>query len=122
MTRTPPPTWKSPRPTSKRKQQAAIASSLAFTSERNEVVYEALQFPSLAYVWTAWERFGARTRCVPTDDGMTIPTARITAAIGERTAVVVLSHAYYQSGALIDVPAIAAHAGQGTVAIFAVAG
>ena len=90
--------------------QAAIASSLAFTSERNEVVYEALQFPSLAYVWTAWERFGARTRCVPTDDGMTIPTARITAAIGERTAVVVLSHAYYQSGALIDVPAIAAHA------------
>jgi kynureninase len=90
--------------------QAAIASSIAFPAHRNEVVYEALQFPSLAYVWTAWERFGAVTRAVPTDDGMTIPTQRIVDAISERTAVVVLSHAYYQSGALIDAPVIAAHA------------
>jgi kynureninase len=90
--------------------QAAIASALTFTPQRNEVIYEALQFPSLTYVWKAWERFGALTRAIPTDDGMTIPTERITAAISERTAVVVLSHAYYQSGALIDVPAIVARA------------
>ena len=90
--------------------QSAIASAVAFTPERNEVVYEALQFPSLTYVWKAWERMGAVTRCVPTDDGRTIPTDRIIAAITEQTAVVVLSHAYYQSGALIDVPAIVARA------------
>jgi kynureninase len=90
--------------------QSAIASALTFTSERNEVVYEALQFPSLTYVWKAWERMGAVTRCIPTDDGRTIPTDRITAAITERTAVVVLSHAYYQSAALIDVPTIVARA------------
>jgi kynureninase len=90
--------------------QAAIASSLRFTPQRNEVVYEALQFPSLTYVWHAWERFGAVTRAVPADADMTIPTERILEAIGERTAVVVLSHAYYQTGALIDVPAIAARA------------
>jgi kynureninase len=92
--------------------QAAIASSITFSAQRNEVLYEALQFPSLTYVWKAWERFGAETRAIPTEDGMTIPTERIIAAITERTAVVVLSHAYYQSGALIDVPAIAARAKQ----------
>jgi kynureninase len=90
--------------------QAAIASSLGFTAERDEVVYEALQFPSLTYVWHAWKRYGAVPRAVPSDDGMTIPTQRILDAIAARTAVVVLSHAYYQSGALIDVAAIVARA------------
>jgi kynureninase len=90
--------------------QSALASSLDFTTSRNEVVYEALQFPSLAYVWTAWERAGATTVRIPSDDGRTIPTERICAAITDRTAVVVLSHAYYQSAVLIDVPAIVARA------------
>ncbi|GAC1615487.1 MAG: aminotransferase class V-fold PLP-dependent enzyme [Candidatus Elarobacter sp.] len=91
--------------------QSALASALDLrTGDRNEIVYEALQFPSLAYVWTAWERAGAKTVRVPTDDGRTIPTDRICSAITERTAVVVLSHAYYQSGVLIDVQAIAARA------------
>ena len=39
--------------------QAAIATCLDFRGERNEVVYEALQFPSLTYVWREWERYGA---------------------------------------------------------------
>ncbi|MDB5069866.1 MAG: hypothetical protein JWM87_977 [Candidatus Eremiobacteraeota bacterium] len=91
--------------------QSALASSLDFRgTDRNEIVYEALQFPSLAYVWTAWERAGAKTVRVPTDDGRTIPTDRICSAITERTAVVVLSHAYYQSGVLIDVPSIVSRA------------
>jgi len=90
--------------------QSAIASALTFTPDRNEVVYEALMFPTLAYVWTAWERAGAKTVRVPTDDGRTIATERICAAISERTAVVVLSHVYYQSSVLIDVPTIVARA------------
>ncbi len=91
--------------------QSALASALDFRrGERNEVVYEALQFPSLAYVWTAWERAGAKTVRVPSDDDRTIPTDRICSAIGERTAVVVLSHAYFQSAVLIDVPPIVARA------------
>ncbi|BDE07123.1 hypothetical protein WPS_23990 [Vulcanimicrobium alpinum] len=90
--------------------QSALASSLDLRGERNEIVYEALQFPSLAYVWQAWERAGARTLRVPTDDGRTIPTDRICSAITERTALVVLSHAYYQSAVLIDLPPIVARA------------
>lgn len=87
--------------------QSALASSIDFrATKQNQIVYEALQFPSLAYVWTAWERAGAETVRVPTDDGRTIPTERICSAITERTALVVLSHAYYQSGVLIDVATI----------------
>ena len=89
--------------------QAALATSLDFTGERNEVVYEALQFPSLTYVWKEWERYGARARIVSSDDGMTIPTQRIIDAITERTAIAVLSHAYYVSGAVADIRTIQQH-------------
>jgi kynureninase len=89
--------------------QAALATCFDFTRARNEVVYEALQFPSLTYVWREWERYGARTRVVPSDDGRTIPTERIIEAITEKTAIAVLSHAYYVSGAIADVRAIQAH-------------
>jgi kynureninase len=92
--------------------QAALASSLDFRGERNEVVYEALQFPSLTYLWREWERYGARCVSVASDDGRTIPTERIIAAITERTALVVLTHAYYVSGAIVDVRAIQAHCRQ----------
>jgi kynureninase len=46
---------------------------------------------------------------VPSDDGRTIPTERITGAITEKTAIAVISHAYYVSGAIADVRAIQAH-------------
>jgi kynureninase len=89
--------------------QAGIATCIDFRGERNEIVYEALQFPSLTYVWREWERYGAAVRIVPSDDGRTIPTERIVEAITERTALAVLSHAYYVSGALADVRTIQEH-------------
>lgn len=89
--------------------QAALATCIDFRSERNEVVYEALQFPSLTYVWREWERYGAVSRVAASDDGRTIPTERILASITHRTAIAVLSHAYYVSGAVADVRAIQAH-------------
>ena len=89
--------------------QAALGSALQFTPSRNEVVYEALQFPSLTYVWTEFARYGAQVRIIPSDDGRTIPTEHIIGAITERTVIAVLSHAYYVSGAVCDVRAIQAH-------------
>ncbi|MHB8146238.1 MAG: aminotransferase class V-fold PLP-dependent enzyme [Vulcanimicrobiaceae bacterium] len=89
--------------------QAAIATCFDFRDKRSEVVYESLQFPSLTYVWREWERYGATVRIVDSDDGRTIPTERIMASITERTAIAVLSHAYYVSGAIADVRAIQAH-------------
>ena len=90
--------------------QAIVASALTFTPERNGIVIEALQFPTVTYVWKNWERYGARVVVVPSDDGRTMSTDRICSAITERTAVVALSHAAYQSGALVDVAAIATRA------------
>jgi kynureninase len=92
--------------------QAAIGSCIDFSGDRNEVVYESLQFPSLTYVWREWERYGAVNRIVDSDDGRTIPTERILEAITEKTALAVLSHAYYVSGAIADVRAIQAHCRQ----------
>jgi kynureninase len=91
--------------------QAALATCFDFTGGRTEVVYEALQFPSLTYVWKEFERYGAVVRVVPSDDGRTIPTERIIEAITERTAIAVLSHAYYVSGAIADVRVIQGHCG-----------
>ncbi len=96
---------------------AAIASSLEYTAERSDIIIEQLQFPTVVYVWRAWERFGARVRVVASDDGRTMSTDRLCSAITERTAAVVLSHAAYVSGAVIDVPAIVARCRQ-TGALF----
>lgn len=87
---------------------AALASALDYSPQRSEVVIEELQFPTVVYVWKAWERYGARIRIVPSDDKRTMSTDRLCSAITERTKVVVLSHAAYVSGSLIDVPAIVA--------------
>jgi len=89
--------------------QAAVASCIDFRRDRNEVVYESLQFPSLTYVWREWERFGAVVRVAESDDGRTVPTERIVASITEKTAIAVLSHAYYVSGAIADVRTIQQH-------------
>ena len=89
--------------------QAALATCLEFTEKRNEVVYESLQFPSLTYVWHEWERYGAKVHVVPSQDGRTIATERITGAITEKTVIAVLSHAYYVSGAVADIRAIQEH-------------
>ncbi|MGA8533383.1 MAG: aminotransferase class V-fold PLP-dependent enzyme [Candidatus Tumulicola sp.] len=92
--------------------QAALATCIDFSGERNEVAYEALQFPSLTYVWREWERYGAAVRVIPSDDGRTVPTERIVESITEKTAIAVLSHAYYVSGAVADVRTIQAHCRQ----------
>lgn len=86
--------------------QAALGTCIDFSGERNEVVYESLQFPSITYVWREWERYGAVNRIVPSPDGRTVPTERIVEAITEKTAIAVISHAYYVSGALADIESI----------------
>ena len=88
--------------------QAAIASALTFGPDRDGVVIEALQFPTVTYVWSAWQKYGARIVTVPSDDGRTMSTDRICSAIDDRTAVVALSHAAYVSGSLLEIDAIQA--------------
>lgn len=86
--------------------QAAIAGCLDYSKGKNRVVVEALQFPNVLYVWERHRDLGAELVLVPSDDGMTIPTERMLAAIDERTAIVPVSHGIYVSGALQDIAAI----------------
>jgi kynureninase len=97
--------------------QAAIASALDFPRDRNEVVIDELMFPTVTYVWKAWEKYGARIREIASADGRTMSTDRLCSSISERTAVVALSHAAYVSGALIDAAAVQARCRE-TGAIF----
>ena len=86
--------------------QATIASSLDFASPRNRVVYTDMNFPSVSYVWKAEERRGAEVVLVKSDDGITVPTERMLAAIDERTLIVLISHVLFRSSYVQDAAAI----------------
>lgn len=74
---------------------------------RDKIVYEALNFPSVMYVYEAHAReAGIRIVEVPSDDGITIETERMLAAIDEQTLLVPISHVLFKSAYLQDARAI----------------
>src|SRR5262245_7406659 len=86
--------------------QALILSCFDFAGRRNKIVYEALNFPSVMYVYEAHRALGARVVEVPSDDGITVPLERMLAAIDDETLLVPLSHVVFRSGFVQDVAAI----------------
>jgi kynureninase len=91
---------------------ATLASCFEYPPERNRVVYEALQFPTVSYVWQAEARRGAECVLVPSHDGTTIDTDAMCAAIDERTALVPISHVVFSSAYIQDVQRICDRARQ----------
>jgi len=90
---------------------AVIASCFEYTPERNKIVYEALQFPTVSYVWQAEERRGARCVLVPAaSDGIAIDTDAMCAAIDEHTLAVPMSHVVFSSAYIQDAKKICARA------------
>jgi kynureninase len=89
---------------------SVLASCLDYPAERNRVVYEALQFPTVSYVWQAERRRGAECVLVPSRDGITIDTDAMVAAIDERTLVVPISHVVFSSAYIQDARRICARA------------
>ncbi|HWO24083.1 MAG TPA: aminotransferase class V-fold PLP-dependent enzyme [Kofleriaceae bacterium] len=85
---------------------AVLASCFEYTPERDKVVYEALQFPNVSYIWQAEQRRGAKCVLVPSQDGITIDTDAMCAAIDEHTLVVPISHVVYASAYIQDVQKI----------------
>ena len=87
--------------------QALILSCFDLTGPRNKIVYEALNFPSVMYVYEAHARAaGAQIVEVPSDDGLTIDTQRMVDAIDDRTLLVPISHVLFKSAYLQDVKAV----------------
>src|SRR5436190_8714668 len=87
--------------------QSIILSCFDLRQKRNKIVYEALNFPSVMYVYADHAKAaGARVVEVPSSDGMTIDTERLLAAIDEETLLVPISHVLFKSGYLQDAKAI----------------
>ncbi|MEE8170031.1 MAG: aminotransferase class V-fold PLP-dependent enzyme, partial [Phycisphaerae bacterium] len=86
--------------------EACVASCMEFTPQRNKVVMAGLDFPSTLYVWERFQKYGAKLHIVPSDDGVDIPTQRLLDEIDEQTVIVPISHSYYISSAVVDLPAV----------------
>ncbi|MCX5741293.1 MAG: aminotransferase class V-fold PLP-dependent enzyme [Proteobacteria bacterium] len=89
---------------------ATLASCFDYLPERNNVVYEATQFPTVSYVWQAEQRRGARCVLVPSIDGIKVETQAMLDAIDEHTLVVPMSHVMFASAYIQDAKAIIAKA------------
>lgn len=89
---------------------AVLASCFEYAPTRNRVVYEALQFPTVSYVWQEEQRRGAECVVVPSADGTTIDVDALCDAIDERTLVVPISHVLFGSAFIQDAKKICAKA------------
>ena len=81
---------------------AAIATALAFDTNRRAVVLGEFEFPSMAHVWLAQERRGADIRWVPAV-GDTLPVEQYEACIDERTLIVPAAHVCFRNGYRTDI-------------------
>ena len=91
--------------------QAIILSCFDLSGKRNKIVYEALNFPSVMYVYEAHAKAAnARIVTIPSADGITIDTQKMLDAIDEETLLVPISHVLFKSAYIQDVEAIIAKA------------
>jgi len=87
--------------------QSVIISCFDLSGKRNKIVYEAMNFPSVMYVYEAHAKAArARITEVPSDDGITIDTQRMVDAIDEETLLVPISHVLFKSAYIQDVKPI----------------
>lgn len=86
---------------------ASLATGLDYTGRRYGVVVSGVEFPTVAQVWRAQERFGAEVRTVPVDADGTIPVSAYAEAVDETTLVVSAAHAAYQTGWKQDLSTVA---------------
>jgi len=91
--------------------QSIVLSAMDFSGPRDTVVMTELDFPSVRYAYEQLvRRLGGRVVVVPSDDGLTIDTDRLLAAIDERVRLVCVSHVLFKSAFIMDADAICAHA------------
>jgi kynureninase len=89
---------------------AVLASCLDYSGERKKIVYEALQFPTVSYVWQAEQRRGAECVLVPSKDNIRIDVDAMCDAIDEHTLAVPISHVIFSSAYIQDAKKICAKA------------
>ncbi|MFQ5571517.1 MAG: aminotransferase class V-fold PLP-dependent enzyme [Rhodothermales bacterium] len=88
---------------------AGLASAFDFTGPRTRIVATEAEFPTVAHVWLAHQKYGAHVDWVPVHDGM-IALEDYDAAIDDQTLIVSACHGYYQNGFKQNLAAIAERA------------
>lgn len=83
---------------------ASVASAMDFAA-RPGVVMSGGEFPSVAHVWRAHQKYGAEIRVTPVRDGV-LAVDDYAPLLGKDTAVVSACHGYYQTGFTQDIGAI----------------
>jgi selenocysteine lyase/cysteine desulfurase len=86
---------------------SAVASALDLGGRRTGIVVSEAEFPTVAHVWLAQERRGARVSWAPVRNGSIDPT-EYDALVDDRTALVSACHGYYVNGFIQDAARIAA--------------
>lgn len=87
--------------------QSLLLSCFDLRQKRNKIVYEAMNFPSVMYVYAAHAKAaGAPIVEIPSTDGITIDTEKMLAAIDEETLLVPISHVLFKSAYIQDAKAI----------------
>lgn len=86
---------------------AAIATALSFDTNRRAVAIGAFEFPTMAHVWLAQQRRGARIDWVPAQ-GEALPVEQYAAHIDERTLIVPATHVCFRNGYRLDISRLAA--------------
>jgi len=84
---------------------SSLASAIDFTAGRDRVVVTDFEFPTVAQIWHAQERRGAKIVHVPAVDNE-IPMENFEAAIDENTELVSMTHVCFRNGSKLDVPAV----------------
>jgi selenocysteine lyase/cysteine desulfurase len=85
---------------------SSLASALVPREGRNKIVLTEAEFPGVAHVWVAAQRYGFELAWVPLRDGI-VRLEDYDDYIDERTLLVSATHVYYQNGFRQDVAAIA---------------
>lgn len=86
-----------------------LDAAVGARSDRREIAVEATNFPTDRFVAHAVaERHGMTLRWLEADPVDGVSLDEVDRTVGEQTAVVVLSHVDYRSGAIADLPAITA--------------
>lgn len=87
--------------------QSIILSSFDFKSNKNEIVYSDLEFPSEMYVFEKFAtKLGAKVKVVESEDLVVPSTEKILEVINERTLLVPVSHVLFKSAYIMDIKAI----------------
>jgi len=86
---------------------AAIATALPFDGTRRSIVLGEFEFPTMAHVWQAQQRRGARVEWVKAQ-GETLAVERYAARIDERTLLVPATHVCFRNGYRLDIRRLAA--------------